>query len=600
MAFPEEAVYGDHDPNSLRQWDGRDDTPSSAPLTPNSRTNNSITNSTSSSIRSDNDDNCCCSTDEEDNNGYEDLVHIASRDDDGNPCHEIEVTRSITSFGGLPTKSNLGSMLSPSNNNNNADQQQLSPHIDTTATTNTQTRFQFYEPEMFNQIIKDAQHHHHHHQQQQQHQSSLPPTLPLSPCTSETSTTSHTNSISTELSNLEHKMTHEVNTVKDWVHKLKIDRDKYKDERDVLVQRLQQEDERRITEVEGVRKELEGVSLGREKAEEQIVLLLEELQTCKAAAAAAATSTTAVVGGGPGSNGSTTNSTAAELQKQLEIIKAKLTLAEEALDNEKSSSSLRTAMKLEEVRQAHFEELKTHITDMEQKFKIDLAQVRNQKEEEVQSLEEELITARGVQEHLASQIDNVNDELSKLKEEHMQLSMEHEHCPTTKMMEEAVLQVKIDLTAQHTEALGKAETKMAGLVSQLEAKDMELIQVKGEYTNEHDRMKDEITNLSKLVDTKSTDLEQTHEKMSLLQKDLCTSKLETTKAMEQNTQLSDENFKLKQEVEMLNQREHERKGEVMRLHRKLEEIHSLVPSQSDEDDEEIIIAKSTFRWKSSE
>ena len=66
----------------------------------------------------DNDDNCCCSTDEEDNDGYEDLVHIASRDDEGNPCHEIEVTRSITSFGGCPTKRNLGSMLSPSNNNN--------------------------------------------------------------------------------------------------------------------------------------------------------------------------------------------------------------------------------------------------------------------------------------------------------------------------------------------------------------------------------------------------------------------------------------------------------------------------------------------------
>ena len=284
MAFPEEAVYGELDPNSLRQWDGRDDAPSSAPLTPNSRTNNSTTTASSSSS-SDNDDNCCCSTDEEDNNGYEDLVHIASRDDEGNPCHEIEVTRSITSFGGGPTKS----MLSPSKNNNNVEQQQLSPHIDTTT---TQTRFQFYEPEVLNQIIKDAQ-----HQQQQHHQSSLPPTLPLSPCTSETSnnTTSH-NSISTELSNLEHKMTHEVNTVKDWVHKLKIDRDKYKDERDVLAKQLQLEDERRITEVEGVRKELEGVSLGREKAEEQIAALLEELQTCKTAAAAAASNTAA--GGG--------------------------------------------------------------------------------------------------------------------------------------------------------------------------------------------------------------------------------------------------------------------------------------------------------------
>jgi chromosome segregation ATPase len=582
MAFPEEAVYGDLDPNSLRQWDGRDDTPSSAPLTPNSRTNNSTATTTSSSS-SDNDDNCCCSTDEEDNDGYEDLVHIASRDDEGNPCHEIEVTRSITSFGGCPTKS-LGSMLSPSNNNNV--DQQLSPHIDTTTNNNTQTRFQFYEPEMLNQIIKDAQQEHQH---DHDHPSSLPPILPLSPCTSETSnnTTSH-NSISTELSNLEYKMTHEVNTVKDWVHKLKLDRDKYKDERDVLVQQLQREDERRVTEVEGVRKELEGVSLGREKAEEQIVLLLEELQTCKAAAVGAAAVSTSTAVGGPGNNSTNT----ADLQKQLEIVKAKLTLAEEALDNEKSSSSLRTATKLEQVRQAHFEELKTHITDMEQKFKIDLAQVRNQKEEEVQSLEEELITARGVQEHLASQIDNVNDELSKLKEEHMQLSMEHEHCPTSKMMEEAVLQVKIDLTAQHTEALGKVETKMAGLVSQLEAKDMELIQVKGEYTNEHDRMKDQISNLSKLVDTKSTDLEQTHEKMSQLQKELCTSKMETTKAIEENTQLSDENFKLKQEVEMLNQREHERKSEVMRLHKKLEEIHSLVPSQSDEDDEEVMIAKS--------
>ena len=77
MVFPEEAVYG-----TTQRFDGRDDT-SSAPQTPTS------TNS----------------------DDYEDLVHIASRDEEGNPCAEIEVTRAIFTKRSLTLTATASSMV---------------------------------------------------------------------------------------------------------------------------------------------------------------------------------------------------------------------------------------------------------------------------------------------------------------------------------------------------------------------------------------------------------------------------------------------------------------------------------------------------------
>eukprot|EP00984_Skeletonema_dohrnii_P033737 scaffold31282_cov50-Skeletonema_dohrnii-CCMP3373.AAC.1 len=101
------------------------------------------------------------------------------------------------------------------------------------------------------------------------------------------------------------------------------------------------------------------------------------------------------------------------MKQQLYTIKAKLTLAEEALDKEKSSSSTREATKVEEARQAQFEQFKVQITELEDKFKVDLAEVRVQKQMEVQSLQAELGTAKGVQEHLACQVEEREEELNK-------------------------------------------------------------------------------------------------------------------------------------------------------------------------------------------
>jgi len=314
-----------------------------------------------------------------------------------------------------------------------------------------------------------------------------------------------------------------------------------------------------------VQTELEAL---KEKADEQITILLEDLHSSKV-------QLQQLTKAGGGAN--------EEMKQQLDMIKAKLTLAEEALDKEKSSSSTREATKVEEARQAQFEQFKVQITELEDKFKVDLAEVRVQKQMEVQSLQTELGTAKGVQEHLACQVEEREEELKKVKGAFDALSKEHEECPTVLAMEEAVQTVRDEMK----EAMERVEAEKEGLAGQLEAKHMELVQVKGDYTNEHDRMKEQLANLTNLVDIKTTDLTKSHEMTTSLQRELCASKMETTKAMELMTALSEENFKLKQEAEAMSQsrlqyeqREQERKAEVLRLHAKLEEIHSLVPSPS--------------------
>jgi chromosome segregation ATPase len=547
MAFPEEAVYGNLHQSALQQqqqWDGRDDTNSTYPQTPTEEQEEDVVISNSNS---DNDDE-----------GYEDLVHIASRDDEGNPCAEIEVTRTITLFRS-PTNSKRGPSSSSTNHHHHLhslhNQEELSPHIDTNNPP----------PPMVAISLGQILLNNNNNNNNKNDASSSPPQLPLSP--------SSINSIGTDLTDLEHKMTHEVNTVKQWLSKVQSDRDRYRAERNMLQQRLDVADAQRMDEVAQVQQEFD---LLKEKADEQIEMLLEDLHTSKIQLQEM--NSLAAAGGSLGNH--------EEMKKQLELIKAKLILTEEALDQEKSSSSLREATKLEEARQSHFEEFKLQLVEMEQKFRIDLATVRSQKETEVQSLQEELDTAKSIQEHLACQIDTKENELQKVQGTFEKLSREHQHCPTSGAMEEAVQKVREEMMT----TLKKVMAEKEGLMSQLESKDMELIKVKGEYTNEHDRMKEQLSNLTKLVETKTMDLTKSHEMTTSLQKELCTSKIETTKAMEQITILSEENFQLKQIVETMNQariqyehREKERMGEVLRLQTKVEEIHSLVPSQSHDD-----------------
>ncbi|KAK1734375.1 hypothetical protein QTG54_014882 [Skeletonema marinoi] len=515
MAFPEEAVYGTLDQSALpqqqRQWDGRDDT-SSAPQTPTS-----------------NDDD------------YQDLVHIASRDDEGNPCAEIEVTRTIA------IKRSTSMVDQHLHSRRSTSHEELSPHIDT-ATNNEH-------PPGVVSFVKDAPP---PLPSSPTKSSPLPPQLPLSPSA---------NSIGTDFSatDIEHKLEHEANTVKHWLVKVKSDRDRYKHERNILQAKVDVANEQRTQEVNKVQTELEAL---KEKADEQITILLEDLHSSKV-------QLQELTKAGGGAN--------EEMKQQLDMIKAKLTLAEEALDKEKSSSSTREATKVEEARQAQFEQFKVQITELEDKFKVDLAEVRVQKQMEVQSLQAELGTAKGVQEHLACQVEEREEELKNVKGAFDALSKEHEECPTVLAMEEAVQTVRDEMK----EAMERVEAEKEGLAGQLEAKHMELVQVKGEYTNEHDRMKEQLANLTNLVDTKTTDLTKSHEMTTSLQRELCASKMETTMAMETMTALSEENFKLKQEAEAMSQtrlqyeqREQERKAEVLRLHAKLEEIHSLVPSPS--------------------
>jgi chromosome segregation ATPase len=556
MAFPEEAVYGNLDLSPLEQWDGRDDTNSTYPQFPTEDDEDDfiIPNSSSSGDYSSHEGSSY-----EDN--YEDLVHIASRDDEGNPCAEIEVTRTMTTTcfhhsRNTTTSNNKRSLLTAKSSSSSSSssrllhgqvhiQEELSPHIDTNNPSPPLV------VSMGQNILNTKEY------------APPPPKLPLSPSIK---------SVGTDLSDLEHKMTHEVNTVKDWLSKVKSDRDRYKNERNALQQRLKVADEQRIQEVSRVQKELDML---KEKADEHIEMLLEDLHTSKVQLQE--------MNKALPSSSSGNNNNNEEMKKQLEVIKAKLILTEEELDKEKTFSSLREATKLEEVRKVHFEDFKRQITEMEHKFRVDLATVRTQKEEEVQTLEEELETAKGVQEHLASQIDEKDDELKKIRDAYEKLSREHKQCPTKSVMEEAVQKVRCEMKT----ALEKVMDEKEGLAAQLEAKDLELVKVKGEFTNEHDRMKEQLCNLTKLVETKTTDVSKSHEMATSLQKELCASKLEITKAMEQITTLSEENFKFKQKAESMNQarlqyeqREKERMAEVLRLHTKLEEIHSLVPSQS--------------------
>eukprot|EP00986_Skeletonema_menzelii_P001146 scaffold306_cov142-Skeletonema_menzelii.AAC.12 len=527
MVFPEEAVYGT---SPTQRRDGRDDT-NSAPQTPTS--------------------------------SYEDLVHIASRDEEGNPCAEIEVTRTIHTKKSSTSISMVDQHLHLMRSTSRSIEE-LSPHMDI-----SNNKHSVLPPVVVSIVNNDAV------QPPQQLspsriKSSLPPQLPLSPSANSigsTTTTTTTTDLST--TNLDHKLEQDTTSVKQYLLKLKSDRDRYKHERNVLQAQVDGAKNNNVEEVNRLQNELETL---KEKADEQITILLEDLHSTKVQLQQM-TKTASLEEGEE-----------QELRKQLESIKEKLSATETALDTEKTSASLREATRVEEARQLQFEQFKRQMTELEYKSKQDLAEVRGQKEKEVQSLQEELGMARAIQEHLASQVEEGREELDKVRGAFEVLSQEHEVCgPTVLAMEEAIHMMKDEMK----EAMARVEGEKEGLAGQLEAKHMELVQVKGEYANEYDRMKEQIMNLTSLVETKTTDLIKSHEMTTSLQKELCASKMETTKAMESIATLSEENFKLKQEAEAMNrvrlqyeQREQERLVEVVRLQAKLEEIHSLVPSPS--------------------
>ena len=566
MAFPEEAVYGPLKPQQ-QHYDKRDDTSShdATPQTPNSDNNNNDT------IDDD----------------YEDLVHIASRDEDGNPCAEIEVTRTITNIKSrLSAASSNASMVDRHlgrNNNSNSNisksksfmnQEELSPHIDTNiimdAAVPPLVAISTSNQSSSSSPIKSPHN---------TTNTAAAPQLPLSPTASLLTATTTTTPSSFQQQQLEY----ETNTVKQHLIKLQSSRDRYRNERNTLQSQLTVSESRRIHEVQSVQLELETL---RNKAENQIELLLEDLKCSKVhlqqlllmqSQGGTNNSNGGNSGGGGGGNEE-------EVQRQLQELKKKLLTAQEALNTEKSSSLLRQATKVEEARQAALEEFQRQMKGLEQSYQSDLTNVRTEKEEEVRALQEELVTCRGIQEQLASQINGRDEELNKVKGLLEQLSREHENCPT---VEETELKIQSVREEMDQVLLKRVTEEKEGLAGQLEQKHVELMTLKGEYTNEYDRMKDQLSNMTELAEERSVEVTRVHEKCTGLQRELCASKLETTRAMEQITTLSQENFELREQVEGMGVtrrqyelEEEERRVEVMRLHAKLEEIHSLVPMLS--------------------
>ena len=401
MEFPTEAAYGRHDPATLSHWDGRDE--------------------------------------------YEDVVREGS-------AENVEVERTMgvglsprtdaslaVSMGGIsgvlcgavsPRSLNPPGVSLWSSDSGDEPETPGSPHVDTA----------LLEKEPPRQLQTNGE----------------PQSQPLSP--------SSAPSLMMDLSDLETSLNEEVGTVKDWLKKVKAERDRLRKDKAALTEQLRAERQGRAqlqaaVEELGANKERLAAGLGRELLEVRTALA-EEKEALEDRA----------------------QSEQKSWQKQLERLKEKNASLEEALVKEKSSSTLREANKLEEARKEHFEKLTGTIQELEERFARDMKEMSAAKAEELEIEKEahaetmgELHAAKDEKERAAKELEARERELERLQ-------AEHERCGA-KLEEAAANAHQAELfdlrkEAESTRAaLQDMNVEAAEMADQLESSTQELVEM---------------------------------------------------------------------------------------------------------------------------
>lgn len=169
------------------------------------------------------------------------------------------------------------------------------------------------------------------------------------------------NSLMMDLSDLEHSLNDEVSTVKDWLRRVKTERDKLRRDKTRMTQELMAERQMRDGEVSRLQA---AIAVTMAKADHEKEHLWSEIKCLKEQ-----------LGDNETVKQKETARTMNEmknLQRLVDSANADVKSMEEALTKEKGASTMREMNKIEEIRKLHFTQMGQTISELETKFEKDL------------------------------------------------------------------------------------------------------------------------------------------------------------------------------------------------------------------------------------
>jgi chromosome segregation ATPase len=410
--------------------------------------------------------------------------------------------------------------------------------------------------------------------------------IDASPSSPEVNLVASRSTLMTDLSDLEHSLTDEVSSVKDWLRRVKSERDKLRRDKTSLMQQLEHERQMRESDVSRLRTE---VAVMKAKGDRERDHLWGEVRCLKEQLLEHET-----IKDRDDTNAATN---VAILQNQVDCAKAEMRSLEEALVKEKGLSAMREMNKEEEMRKIHFNQMSETIAELETKFKSDMDEMSERRNA---LLEEE----RKAHANTANKLQVVNIEkeqatkdLNAKIQEFDSMKAENEKRATdfdekTSLANEEIksLRAEIDLSRQaYDSAIVKVQTvttNMEALSLQLQVKNTELVmsqkqlkEIETNHIQEYDRTKNQMKKLSELVEVMSRDRDKAR-------MDLDDSQAQVELLAKANAEAEDVIRHLKEdaelyrvEIEALNEArkyfdvyEEESKAEIEKLKKRLDEF----------------------------
>jgi len=393
------------------------------------------------------------------------------------------------------------------------------------------------------------------------------------------------NSLMMDLSDLEHSLNDEVSTVKDWLRRVKTERDKLRRDKTRMTQELMAERQMRDGEVSRLQA---AIAVTMAKADHEKEHLWSEIKCLKDQL---------------GENEAVKQKEAASamtemrnLQRLVDSANADVKSMEEALMKEKGASTIREMNKIEEIRKLHFTQMGQAISELETKFEKDLrdmtvrkaamlkeeveAHANTTRQLEIMSSEKEHVTKEWS--HKVSELDELisqykkkarimdeknsfaNDEIKSLREELHSSKISHDT-----IVEEVQTITTENEDLQLQLAVNKAE--LMSLQKQFQ-------QAKSYQLLEDNRTKEEVKKLSDLVEATSADRDMARHELSESKDRVQHLTKSNDKAQQEINQLKDEVQRQVIEIETLNEArncsvvyEEKSKIEINRLRHKLDE-----------------------------
>ena len=449
--FPTEAAYGVNTPEALSTWDGRSEEPQIVEL--------SSSKMAGLDERTDNDS---LDGGQDDPHDFAHVVHIASRDDEGNSFTAVEVTMSQSV---LSPRSLRNHSLPSWPSNGNEEDEPTSPHIDITFVDDGEKR-----PLVVNSMCSH-----------EAHEDTL-----NSPASMISSV-----SLLHNLSDIENALTSDVSKVKVYLSNLKAERDKLRRENGSLSKELSAERQCRTDTVDRLEHELANHETKQRS-------LQDELDTAKTLFAQDTIEKNNV-----------SEQEVEGLKQQLNASRQKVSVLEETLLKERSTSALREANKIEEARKEAFANQVTLLKEVESKFQDDMKCMTEQKQAELKDeqaahakTKTELNTVREAKDTIERDLVNERNAVKKYDQSE---SLRAEELDAAN---KALSGVRSELNGlQNTHENLKLELEEAssgrdGLTSKLTAQAEEIASLKeranashSSYLAEHERMKEQMKNM---------------------------------------------------------------------------------------------------------